>query len=392
MLAGAFASFFTGVTEPLEFSFMFVAWPLYVLHAVFTGLSLAFAAMMHWTAGFSFSAGLVDFTLSSHLPIANKPYMLLVQGVVMAFIYYFGFDFAIRKFNLMTPGREEDSVKDEATGIVETSDTDDKYTTMAKKIFVAIGGKDNINVIDHCTTRLRLQLKDPQIVNQAAVRSAGAAGVNVIDDTNVHIVVGTEVEFVADALADVYDGKIDVKLSDHQTSNESVKKEVKPTVNQDPEVNIGETDEFYSIADGKMIDLEDVNDATFAQKLIGDGFAIEPANGKITSPVDGKIMTIFPTKHAVGIKTNNGLQVLVHMGINTVDLKGAPFEIAVENGQKVHHGELLAIADLDAIKTAGKDTTMITIVTNMDHVDYLKFNQPTGKINHDQLSLRVKIK
>jgi PTS system N-acetylglucosamine-specific IIC component len=149
MLAGAFAAFFTGVTEPLEFSFMFVAWPLYLLHAVFTGLSLAFAALMHWTAGFTFSAGLVDFVLSAHLPIANQPLMLLVQGVVMAVIYYFGFDFAIKKFNLMTPGREPITAE---APVVATAAGQDKYQIKAQQLYQALGGAANLTIVDNCTT------------------------------------------------------------------------------------------------------------------------------------------------------------------------------------------------------------------------------------------------
>ncbi|KRM61421.1 N-acetylglucosamine PTS, EIICBA [Paucilactobacillus vaccinostercus DSM 20634] len=381
MLAGAFASFFTGVTEPLEFSFMFVAWPLYVIHAVFTGLSLGFAALMHWTAGFSFSAGLVDFLLSFHLPIANRPYMLLVQGLVMAVIYYFGFDFAIKKFNLMTPGRETDEL-DASTPEIVTNDNDDQYTVMAKKIYAAIGGKENIKVIDNCTTRLRLQLKDPQLVNQAAVRAAGVAGVNVLDETNVHIVVGTEVEFVARALTDIYDGKIEAMVAQKQP-------EQKPAAPAEETIKSGMTDQFYSVANGELVDLEHVADATFAQKLIGDGFAVEPRDNQIVAPVDGKIVTVFPTKHAIGLETENGLKVLVHMGINTVELKGAPFEVAVEVGQQVTHGDLLATADLDAIRAAGKQTTMMTIVTDMNDVAYMKFSQPTGPVKADQATMTV---
>lgn len=384
MMAGAFASFFTGVTEPLEFSFMFVAWPLYVLHAVFTGLSLGFAALMHWTAGFSFSAGLVDFLLSFHMPIADRPYMLLVQGLVMAVIYYFGFDFAIKKFNLMTPGRETVDV-DEAVTTVVTNDDDDKYTIMAKKIFVAIGGKENIKVIDNCTTRLRLQLKDPQLVNQAAVRAAGAAGVNVLDDTNVHIVIGTEVEFVAQPLHDLYDGKIEVgTVADEQKAEAPAKK---PVV--DESIKHGMTDDFYSVANGQLVNMEDVNDATFAAKLIGDGFAVDPEDDQIVAPVDGKITTIFPTKHAIGIETLDGLKILVHMGINTVELKGAPFEVAVSVGQNVTHGDLLATADLEAIRAAGKQTTTMVIITDMPDVAYMKFSQPAGAAKADQAVLQV---
>lgn len=365
MMAGAFASFFTGVTEPLEFSFMFVAWPLYVIHAIFTGLSMAFAAFMHWTAGFTFSAGLVDYILSFHMPIANKPYMLLVQGAVMAVIYYFGFDFAIKKFNLMTPGREPVTENAAPTAEVSTSKTDDKYMVMAKQVYAGIGGHDNISVIDNCTTRLRLQLKDTSKINKSQIMNAGVAGVNVLDKVNIHIVVGTEVQFVADALKKLFADNVAVTSSENDAP-------VKTAPVSD--VKSGETDVFYSVANGYLEDIEKVSDPTFAQKMLGDGYAVVPTDGKITAPVDGTIATIFPTKHALGIKTASGLEVLVHMGIDTVQLKGEPFEIKVKEGQEVKHGDQLAQVDLDKIKQAGKKTDMMVIITNMASVAYMKYN------------------
>ena len=386
MLAGAFASFFTGVTEPLEFSFMFVAWPLYVIHAIFTGLSMAFAAFMHWTAGFTFSAGLVDYILSFHMPIANKPYMLLVQGLVMAVIYYFGFDFAIKKFNLMTPGREP--VDTNASAPVEevaTSDTDDKYMVMAKKVYAGIGGHDNISVIDNCTTRLRLQLKDTGKINKSQIMNAGVAGVNVLDKVNIHIVVGTEVQFVADALKKLFAENAAVTSSDAKEET---------TVESEPasDVKSGETDTFYSVANGHLEDIEKVSDPTFAQKMLGDGYAVIPSDGKIVSPVDGTIETIFPTKHALGIKTANGLEVLVHMGIDTVQLKGEPFDLKVTDGQEIKHGDQLAQVDLEKITNAGKKTDMMVIVTNMPSVAYMKYNVLDKDVQLDTEVVRVTTK
>ncbi|MQS75714.1 PTS N-acetylglucosamine transporter subunit IIABC [Lactobacillus halodurans] len=388
MLAGAFASFFTGVTEPLEFSFMFVAWPLYVIHAIFTGLSMAFAAFMHWTAGFTFSAGLVDYILSFHMPIANKPYMLLVQGVVMAVIYYFGFDFAIKKFNLMTPGREPLETNNDAPAQeVAASNTDDKYMIMAKKVYAGIGGHDNISVIDNCTTRLRLQLKDTSKANKSQIMSAGVAGVNVLDKVNIQIVVGTEVQFVADALKKLFDENASIETSKAASTSQKPAAPEKPS-----DIKSGETDIFYSVANGHLEDIEKVSDSTFAQKMLGDGYAVVPTDGKIVAPVDGTITTIFPTKHALGIKTANGLEVLVHMGIDTVQLKGEPFDIKVEDGQAVKHGDQLAQVDLDKITSAGKKTDMMVIVTNMPAVSYMKYNVLDKDVSLDKEVVKVTTK
>ncbi|MFC6169996.1 N-acetylglucosamine-specific PTS transporter subunit IIBC [Loigolactobacillus jiayinensis] len=386
MLAAGFASFFTGVTEPLEFSFMFVAWPLYVIHAVFTGLSLAFAAFMHWTAGFTFSGGLVDYVLSLRVPIANQPLMLLVQGVVMALIYYFGFDFAIKKFNLMTPGREPLAVDTGMDTAVAVDDTDDKYMRQAKQIYAAIGGQDNIKVIDNCTTRLRLQLNDTDKINQSGIKAAGVPGLNVLDKTNLQIIVGTEVQFVADALTKL--DKAGTAISDVAMPATAET----PTAASDDGINAGVTEGLYSVANGQYVAIEAVADATFAQKLLGDGFAIEPTSGDIVAPADAKVISVFPTKHAIGFQTAAGLEILLHMGIDTVQLNGAPFDVTVAADQMVQHGDVVAHVDLAAIKAAGKATTMMVIITNMAHVGYLKIAPATELVATDDAIAQVTTK
>lgn len=383
MLAAGFTSFFTGVTEPLEFSFMFVAWPLYVLHAVFTGLSLGFAAFMHWTAGFSFSAGLVDYILSFRLPLANMPYMLIVQGLVMAVIYYFGFNFAIKKFNLMTPGREE-VVADETSDIA-TDESDDKYSIQAKKIYAAIGGFENIDVVDNCTTRLRLTLKDTGKINQNAIKASGAAGLSVISDTNLQIVIGTEVEFVADVLRKLFETNAPIS-----TPQDAVAPVEETPINNN--TNSGAINELFAVANGELVDIETVNDPTFAQKMLGDGYAVLPSDGNIVAPVDGEVVSVFPTKHAIGFKTEDGLEILLHMGIDTVQLNGEPFEVTVEAGQKVKHGDLVAKVDLEKITAAGKDTAMMVIITNMDSVSYLKTTATGRKIKTNDPAVKATIK
>ncbi len=208
MLAAGLASFITGITEPLEFSFLVVAPMLFVLHAVLTGISLFIAAMFHWTAGFTFSAGLIDYLLSLSIPIANKPIMLLVLGLVMGVVYFFAFDFAIRIFNLKTPGRDglmEEAVKQDPS-LAENGegslgkDGDLNVSNKTKLIYEAIGGKDNIEAIDHCATRLRLTLNDTGIVDQEKIKKSGALGNKIISDKNIQIIIGTDVQFTADEL------------------------------------------------------------------------------------------------------------------------------------------------------------------------------------------------
>ncbi|NRD77769.1 PTS transporter subunit EIIC [Bacillus sp. BRMEA1] len=199
MLAAGFASFFTGVTEPIEFAFMFVAPMLYLVHAVLTGVSLAIAAAFHWTAGFGFSAGLVDFILSSRLPMAHQPYMLLVQGLVFAVIYYFVFRFLITKFNLMTPGREEDDESSE--GFVAAGES--KFSAMAAQIYEGLGGDENVVSVDNCVTRLRLEVKDMNAVDQKKIKATGVPGINIVGKQSIQVIVGTNVQFVADEIAKI---------------------------------------------------------------------------------------------------------------------------------------------------------------------------------------------
>lgn len=200
MMAAAFAAFFTGVTEPLEFSFMFVAPQLYLLHAFLTGISLYIAATMQWIAGFGFSAGLIDMVLSSRNPLAVHWYMLIVQGIAFFFIYYVTFRFVIVKFNLKTPGREDDG-DDVVRSDAETSLTAaDDVDSLAQKYIAVVGGKDNLTNIDACITRLRLSVKDSSLVNEAQAKALGAMAVIKLGKEGVQIVVGQQAERVADEM------------------------------------------------------------------------------------------------------------------------------------------------------------------------------------------------
>lgn len=358
MVAAAFASFFTGVTEPLEFSFMFVAWPLYVVHAALTGISMFVAAFFHWTAGFNFSAGFIDFFLSLRVPIANKPYMLIVFGLIMAVIYYFTFMFVIKKFNLMTPGREE--VEEEAAEDIDpfVASGDDKFATMANQIYNALGGAANVTSIDNCTTRLRLQVKDTETVDQSKIKRTGVPGVKVIDGQNIQVIVGTEVQFVADEMKQLHHGGARPAATVVETAE--------VVVENSP------IQDVFAVSDGAIKDITTVSDDVFSQKMMGDGFAVAPSDDAVFTPMAGTITTVFPTKHAVGIKTDNGLEILVHMGIDTVSLKGEPFEVFVTEGQKVGRGQLLAKMDREKVLANGKQTDIMVVCTNSDQLQALK--------------------
>ncbi|MBQ6145305.1 MAG: PTS transporter subunit EIIC [Lactococcus sp.] len=360
MLAAAFASFFTGVTEPLEFSFMFVAWPLYVVHASLTGISMFVAALFYWTAGFNFSAGLVDFVLSLRVPIANQPLMLVVLGLIMAVVYYFVFTFVIKTFNLMTPGREEGEGEEDLD--LDASLGDNKFKALAALIYVGLGGMENIVSIDNCTTRLRLVVKDTAKADQDKIKATGVPGVRVIDKENIQVIVGTEVQFVADEMNKMQqNGGVSAVVA------ESAAAKVTP-VAPETSATSAATINVYSPAQGTMIPMNQVADEVFSTNIMGDGYAIQPTENTIYTPVAGKISSIFPTQHALGIMTPTGLEVLLHMGVDTVDLKGEPFTMKVKAGQEVKAGDEIAIMDLAAVKAAGKGTDIIVAFTNGDVV------------------------
>ena len=360
MLAAAFASFFTGVTEPLEFSFMFVAWPLYVVHAALTGISMFVAALFHWTAGFNFSAGLVDFVLSLRVPIANQPLMLVVLGLIMAVVYYFVFTFVIKTFNLMTPGREEGEGEEDAdlAGVTD----DNKFAALAARIYTGLGGAENVVSIDNCTTRLRLVVKDTAKADQDKIKATGVPGVRVIDKENIQVIVGTEVQFVADEMNKMQqNGGVSAVVADSTAAKVT-------SVAPETSATSAATIDIYSPAQGVMIPMNQVADEVFSTNIMGDGYAIQPTENTIYTPVAGKISSIFPTQHALGIMTPTGLEVLLHMGVDTVDLKGEPFTMKAKVGQTVKAGDEIAIMDLAAVKAAGKGTDIIVAFTNGDVV------------------------
>lgn len=372
MLAAGVASFFTGVTEPLEFSFMFVAWPLYLIHAALTGLSLAVAAFFHWTSGFGFSAGLVDYVLAFKMPLANKPYMLLLQGGVFAILYYVIFNFAIQKFNLMTPGRDPKENDVPESTVPSRPSTEDKYLRSARVIWQALGGdnaKDNLTYLYNCTTRLRYKMTDTALADVNALKHApGVMGVNVLDQHQIHIVIGPDVQFVADNIQNIYDGNLSPMLATPLKSSEMT------TARTTTPANHTTVESLFAVADGQLLHLEHVKDDTFASKVMGDGFAIEPINGNVLSPIDGEITMIAPTQHAIGIKTERGTDVLVHMGIDTVAMNGAPFDLKIAVGDHVKHGDLMADMNIEAIHQADKMATIMVICLELPETATVKID------------------
>ena len=359
MMAGAFAAFFTGITEPLEFSFMFVAPVLYVIHAVLTGISVFIAASMHWIAGFGFSAGLVDMVLSSRNPLATQWWMLIPQGLVFFAIYYVVFRFVITKFNLMTPGRELAVAGSEADGqdLNVSSDKEQDVSALACQYIAAIGGSDNLTGIDACITRLRLSVKDSSLVNESLAKRLGASGVIRLNKTSVQIIVGFVAEKIANAMKTT--GPVAAaEASAAPAAQAAAKPQAVPNA-----VTIAE---LVSPVTGDVVALEQVPDEAFASKAVGDGVAVKPTDKTVVSPAAGTIVKIFNTNHAFCLETEKGAEIVVHMGIDTVALNGQGFKRLVEEGAEVTAGQPILEMDLDYLNANARSMISPVVCSNID--------------------------
>lgn len=363
MLAAAFASFFTGITEPLEFSFMFVAPVLYVIHAVLTGISVFIAASMHWIAGFGFSAGLVDMVLSSRNPLATHWYMLIPQGLVFFVIYYVVFRFTIQKFNLLTPGRELAVAGDEADGydvdVETTGNKGDETVALARRYISAIGGSDNLTGIDACITRLRLNVKDSALVNDGLAKRLGASGVIRLNKQSVQVIVGTRAEIIAGAMRTALNAG---PIAAATATPAAPVSEVKPQANSVKAV----VETLVSPVTGDIVALDQVPDEAFASKAVGDGVAIRPTDKIVVSPAAGTVVKIFNTNHAFCLETTSGAEIVVHMGIDTVALNGQGFTRLVEEGATVTAGQPVLELDLDYLNANARSMISPVVVSNID--------------------------
>ncbi|GLX62020.1 PTS N-acetylglucosamine transporter subunit IIABC [Proteus vulgaris] len=371
MMAGAFAAFFTGITEPLEFSFMFVAPVLYVIHAFLMAISVYIAASMEWISGFGFSAGLVDMFLSSRNPLAVHWYMLIVQGIVFFFIYYGIFRFTITKFNLKTPGREDEVTGDEtADGYdedIKTAPANSKEGIQqeARQYIAAIGGSDNLTGIDACITRLRLNVKDSGVVNDAYAKRLGASGVIRLNKQSVQVIVGTRAELVANAMRDVLTQGPVPAYEGASASTVSTEKAPVKQANANAKVLL----EMIAPFDGEVVALKDVPDEAFSSGVVGDGVAIKPTSNIVMAPATGTVVKIFDTNHAFCIETDNGVEIIVHMGIDTVALGGKGFKRLVEEGADVKVGQPILELDLEYLNANAKSMISPVIVSNIDDFD-----------------------
>ena len=370
MIATALATFLTGVTEPIEYMFMFVATPMYLVYSLVQGAAFAMADVVNLRIH---SFGSIEFLTRTPLAINAGIGMDIVNfiwvTVLFAVIMYFIANFMIQKFNYATPGRNGNYETAEGS---EESSSEVKVAagSQAVNIINLLGGRANIVDVDACMTRLRVTVKDADKVGNAEQwKAEGAMGL-VMKGQGVQAIYGPKADVLKSDIQDILDSGeiIPETLPSQMTEAQQNTVQFK-----------GLTEEVYSVADGQVIALEQVKDPVFAQKMMGDGFAVEPANGNIVSPVSGTVSSIFPTKHALGLVTEAGLEVLVHIGLDTVSLEGKPFTVHVAEGQKVAAGDLLVTADLDAIRAAGRETSTVVVFTNAEAIKSVKLEQ-TGSL------------
>ena len=370
MIATALATFLTGVTEPIEYMFMFVATPMYLVYSLVQGAAFAMADVVNLRMH---SFGSIEFLTRTPIAISAGIGMDIINfiwvTVLFAVIMYFIANFMIQKFNYATPGRngnyETAEGSEEASSEVKVA-----AGSQAVNIINLLGGRANIVDVDACMTRLRVTVKDADKVGNAEQwKAEGAMGL---------VMKGQGVQAIYGPKADVLKSDIQDILDSGEIIPETLPSQM--TEAQQNTVHFkGLTEEVYSVADGQVVALEQVKDPVFAQKMMGDGFAVEPANGNIVSPVSGTVSSIFPTKHALGLVTEAGLEVLVHIGLDTVSLEGKPFTVHVAEGQKVVAGDLLVTADLDAIRAAGRETSTVVVFTNAEAIKSVKLEQ-TGSL------------
>ena len=396
LLSAALTSMITGITEPLEFTFLFVAPAMYIVHCVFAGAAYMLMHIFNVGVGMTFSGGLIDLTLFGIMQGNAKTSWIwvVIVGAVYFVLYFLVFSFMIKKFNFMTPGREEnaseiklytrqdvDAQKKGAEG-TKGGNSDD---ALSAEIVRGLGGKDNISDVDCCITRLRCTVKDPAKVDQQLLKASGASGV-LCKGQGVQVVYGPRVSVIKSDL----EAYLKSSASDHpapatKPAQEPKKAETKPA---DAPKAGGERLTVVSPLAGKIIPVEEVADGVFSEKMVGDGFAVEPEADEVLAPADGEITLVFDTKHAFTMRTAQGVDLLVHMGIDTIRLNGEPFTLNIQQGDTVKAGQPIGTMDRAAILAAGYRTVTPVVVGNLDDLGGFELTR-TGEVKAGDAVMEV---
>ncbi|HHW9997706.1 TPA: glucose-specific PTS transporter subunit IIBC [Staphylococcus aureus] len=356
MGSAALTSFLTGITEPLEFSFLFVAPLLFFIHAVLDGLSFLTLYLLDVHLGYTFSGGFIDYVLLGVLPNKTQWWLVIPVGLVYAVIYYFVFRFLIVKLKYKTPGRE-----DKQSQAVTASATELPYAVLE-----AMGGKANIKHLDACITRLRVEVNDKSKVDVPGLKDLGASGVLEVGN-NMQAIFGPKSDQIKHEMQQIMNGQV----VENPTTMEDDKDET-VVVAEDKSATSELSHFVHAPLTGEVTPLSEVPDQVFSEKMMGDGIAIKPSQGEVRAPFNGKVQMIFPTKHAIGLVSDSGLELLIHIGLDTVKLNGEGFTLHVEEGQEVKQGDLLINFDLDYIRNHAKSDITPIIVTqgNITNLDF----------------------
>lgn len=394
LLSAALTSMLTGITEPLEFTFLFVAPAMYMVHCVLAGASYMIMHILNVGVGLTFSGGLIDLTLFGIMQGNGKTSWLWIPvvGVVYFVVYYFVFSFMIRKFNYMTPGRDDNAeaklytrkdleARKKAGEVTEAEAADE----LSAQITQGLGGKDNISDVDCCITRLRCTVKDPAKVDQQLLKSTGASGV-LCKGQGVQVVYGPRVSVIKSDL----EAYLKSSASDHPAPVAKPAQEAKPveTKPADAPKAGGERLTVVSPLAGKIIPVEEVADGVFSEKMVGDGFAVEPEADEVLAPADGEITLVFDTKHAFTMRTAQGVDLLVHMGIDTIRLNGEPFTLSIKQGDVVKAGQPIGTMDRAAILAAGYRTVTPVVVGNLADLGGFELTR-TGEVKAGDAVMEV---
>lgn len=360
LLSAALTSMLTGITEPLEFTFLFVAPALYGVHCVLAGAAYMLMHIFKVGVGMTFSGGLIDMFLFGILQGNAKTnwIWIVIVGVVYFVVYYFLFGFMIRKMDLKTPGRNDDEevklyrrsdVEARKNGGAGASEKGEKDDTISRMICKGLGGKKNISDVDCCITRLRCTVYDPSLVNEETLKASGASGV-VRKGEGVQVIYGPKVTLIKSDLEDYLERCGDKDDEDDVATHEVTQEETKAVEEKTNEKKLVKSITIGSPIKGVAADLSEVPDEAFAERMMGDGAAVLPTDPVVCAPEDGEVLFIFDTKHAVGYAMDNGISVLIHVGIDTVKLEGKGFEILTEQGAKLKKGDPIMRLDLDYLK------------------------------------------
>ena len=388
ILSAALTSFLTGITEPLEFTFLFLApWLYWGFHSVLCGVSAMFMVILHGHMGMTFSGGVIDFCIYGVLPDASKMgancYWVIVIGLVLAVAYFFMFYWAIKHFDIKTPGRDPNAgvikmytKKDYLARKDGQSVEGDQMVVLAAQLIQAYGGQENIKNVDACITKLRVQVIDPKKVNKQELMNLGAKGVMYPSKQSVYAVFGTTADRIKNEMKDIFTGKAPVVTQLPTPAAKTTKVVTAKARKARKPLNI------CAPANGEVVSTKSVKDQTFSQDIMGKGFAIIPTDGKFVAPIAGKVVLV--NNHAYAIKSKNGVEILVHIGIDTVKLTNKNvFKHLVKVGDEVKLGQLVVEANLDLIKKHKLDTITPVIVLQESlgnkKIKISKFGKVTAK-------------